>query len=127
MVKEKEGNTQTTLVLGASTKPGRASHTALRRLIAQGRHVVAIGAQAGVVDGVAIHTSPPPLKEVDTVTLYLGAERQKLYYDYILELKPRRLIFNPGAENEEFSALAQRAGIETLPACTLVLLSLGTY
>jgi len=69
-----------------------------------------------------------PLPEgIDTVTLYLGPERQREYYDYILSLKPKRIIFNPGTENDELAALAEANGIETVEACTLVMLSIGNY
>jgi predicted CoA-binding protein len=65
--------------------------------------------------------------ELDTVTLYLSPENQKPFYNYLLELKPKRIIFNPGTENEELQLLAQEAGINTLEACTLVLLRTGQY
>jgi predicted CoA-binding protein len=66
-------------------------------------------------------------EDIDTITLYLGPERQREYYDYILSLKPKRIIFNPGTENDELAALAETNGIETVEACTLVMLSIGNY
>ncbi len=72
-------------------------------------------------------SEPPAETDFDTVTLYLNAENQKKYYDYILELKPKRIIFNPGAENPELAKLAQQKGIETLEACTLTTLAVGLY
>ena len=62
-----------------------------------------------------------------TITLYLNSQRQKAYYDYILGLKPQRIIFNPGTENLELIKLAKEQGIEIEIACTLVMLSTGAY
>jgi uncharacterized protein len=118
---------QTTLVLGASENPERYSNMAVKKLRAHGHAVVAIGAKPGGVGDVEIVTGTPPLEDIDTVTLYLNAERQKSYYSYILSLKPRRIIFNPGTENDEFEALARKQHIHTQEACTLVLLSTGQY
>lgn len=88
---------------------------------------MALGLRAGEVAGVSIGTDRPEIAGVDTVTLYLGAANQVGWYDYVLGLKPRRIIFNPGAENLEFEELAQAAGVETEEACTLVLLGTGQY
>jgi len=80
--------------------------------------------QAGDVN---ILTGFPDAKDVHTITLYLNKENQKAYYDYILGIHPQRLIFNPGAENEELQRLAEKNGIHTINACTLVLLATGQY
>jgi len=116
-----------TLVLGASTNPERYSYLAIQRLRQKGHRVLAIGGQKGEVNGVAIGTKPVTDTEVDTVTLYLNPERQKSYYEYIFSLGPRRIIFNPGAENDELEQLARARGIVAQEACTLVLLGTGQY
>ena len=69
----------------------------------------------------------PEIPDVDTVTLYVGSERQTPYYEYLLRLKPRRIIFNPGTEHPDLAAHAQAQGIETVEGCTLVMLSIGAY
>ena len=116
-----------TLVLGASPNPERYSYLAINRLKNTGHPVVAIGKRSAVVNGVTIDTDKKPMTDVDTVTLYLSAQNQKEYYDYILSLHPKRIIFNPGAENDELFDMAQKNGITPLEACTLVLLSTGQY
>jgi uncharacterized protein len=117
-----------TLVLGATTNPERYSYLAVQRLTAHQHPVTAIGIKPGIVSGIPIITEhPPTLPNLHTITLYLNPERQKAYYDYILSLHPQRLIFNPGTENEELEALAKSNGIQTIEACTLVLLSTGQY
>ena len=93
----------------------------------KGKPVLAIGKKAGMVNGMEIKTEPVQTDEVDTVTLYLNPLHQKPYYDYILSLKPRRIIFNPGTENDELESIARKAGIEITEACTLVMLSTGQY
>ena len=116
-----------TLVLGASDNPGRYSYLAVTRLRGVGHPVVAIGRKQAKVGDVEIGTDQQPLTDVDTVTLYLSPHHQKQYYDYILSLHPRRVIFNPGAENPELATLARENGIEPVEACTLVMLSTGQY
>ena len=116
-----------TLVLGASENPGRYSYLAVKKLLSKGQPVLAIGKQAGSLDGVVISKDQINTDEVDTVTLYLNPGHQKPYYDYILSLKPRRIIFNPGTENDELEAMAEKAGIQTLEACTLVMLGTGQF
>jgi predicted CoA-binding protein len=116
-----------TLVLGASGNPGRYSYLAVTRLRGKGHPVVAIGRQRATVGDVEIGTDQQPLTGVDTVTLYLSPLHQQQYYDYILSLHPRRVIFNPGAENPELATLARANGIEPVEACTLVMLGTGQY
>ncbi len=116
-----------TLVLGASDNPSRYSFLAINRLRQHGHPVVAIGRKAAVVAGVSIDTEKKPFENIDTVTLYLNPLHQQEYYDYILSLKPRRIIFNPGAENDELAELAAGHSIETTEACTLVMLSTNQY
>jgi predicted CoA-binding protein len=116
-----------TVVLGASSNPGRYSYLAVNRLKAHGNHVIAIGRRSGTINGLDIITDHPPIDEVDTVTLYLNAQNQKQYYDYILSLHPKRIIFNPGAENDELTKLALENNIRPMEACTLILLSTNQY
>jgi predicted CoA-binding protein len=120
-------NLKKTLVLGASENPSRYSYLAIRRLSAHQYPVVAIGRKPGEVSGVPIKTATDAIEGVDTVTLYLNPQNQKPYYDYILGLKPKRIIFNPGTENDELIDKAEAAGIEPVIACTLVMLSTGQY
>ncbi len=116
-----------TLILGASTDETRYSNIAAHRLVANGHEIVLVGNKKGSVLGMPIHNDTPDFAYIDTVTLYLNPQRQKEYYDYILGLQPKRIIFNPGTENEELLTLANLKGIETEYACTLVLLSMGEY
>lgn len=116
-----------TIVLGASGNPSRYSYLAVEKLNRYGHPVIAIGKREGMIGETKIITEHPAEKEVDTVTLYLNPQLQKSYYDYILALHPKRIIFNPGAENEELNELAQANGIDTKEACTLVMLSTGQY
>ena len=116
-----------TLVLGASDSPMRYSYLAVRRLKSYDHPVVAIGKKTGTIDDTEIITEHPQMDDIDTVTLYLNPAHQKQYYDYILSLKPKRIIFNPGAENSELAMLAKQNGIQPMNACTLVMLGTGQY
>lgn len=116
-----------TLVLGASTKPDRYAYLAITQLVEKGHSVLAIGQNAGEVAGVKIQTKAIPLKNIDTVTLYLNPSRQRDYYNYIVEAKPKRVIFNPGTENPEFYQLLELNNIKVEVACTLVLLTIKQY
>ncbi len=116
-----------TLVLGASDNPSRYSNMAIRQLRSHQHPVVAVGKRPGRVADVDVGTETSRIPDLDTVTLYLNAANQKQYYQYILDLKPKRIIFNPGAENEELAELARTKGIRPVEACTLVLLSTGQF
>ena len=116
-----------TMVLGASENPSRYSYLAVNKLRAHGHPVVAIGNKKGVIGDIAIITERPAEKDIDTVTLYLNPQLQQQYYDYILSMKPKRIIFNPGTENDELEELAKTNGIQAMEACTLVLLGTGQY
>jgi uncharacterized protein len=116
-----------TLVLGASENPARYSNMAIKRLLGHGHKVVAIGNKKGMVESVPITTEADMQDDIDTITLYLNPTNQKPYYDFILNTHPKRIIFNPGTENEELEQMARKAGIDTMEACTLVLLSTGQY
>jgi predicted CoA-binding protein len=116
-----------TLVIGASANPARYAYRAIHSLRQHHHEVYAIGLREGVVNDVKITKDKIDWKDVDTVTLYLSAKNQEEYYDYILSLKPRRIIYNPGAENEALQKLAAKAGIENMEACTLVLLATNQF
>ncbi len=116
-----------TLVLGASENPARYSNLAIKKLGLYSHEVLAIGNKEGAVGQVPIVKNNIATDEVDTVTLYLNPLNQRPYYDYIISLHPRRIIFNPGTENEELELLASQNGISCIEACTLVMLSTRQY
>ncbi len=116
-----------TVVLGASENPARYSYLAVQRLRAHDHPVVAIGRKIGHVADVNITKEHLPQTDVDTVTLYLNPKNQVEYYDYILSLQPKRIIFNPGTENDELIQKAEENHIKPVIACTLVMLSTGQY
>ena len=113
--------------MGASDNPSRYSYLAINRLREHGHPVVAIGSHKAMVAGVEIEAAMNNHENLDTVSMYLNPNNQKGYYQYLLALNPRRIIFNPGAENPELEKLARENGIQVQEACTLVLLSTGQY
>ena len=119
-------NNHRVLVLGASLNPTRYAHKVALQLNRLAYDVVLVGHKPGIIDGLSIETYIPN-KSYDTVTLYLGAKNQQQYHDQLLKLKPKRIIFNPGAENSIFQKLAIQKDIEAFEACTLVMLSMGTF
>ena len=119
--------TRTTLVIGASENPERYAYKAVKMLQEHGFKLIAFGLKLGCIGNVLIQTTFPEKTEIDTVTLYVGPERQATLIPEIIALKPRRIIFNPGTENPDFIKLAQDADIETVIACTLVLLATESY
>ena len=116
-----------TLVMGASTNPSRYAYMAIEKLVQKGELVKAFGLKKGVVSGVTIDNELLEYDNIDTLTLYLGPANQPQYYNHIINLKPRRVIFNPGTENPEFYNLLKASGIEVEVACTLVLLGTNQY
>ena len=116
-----------TLVLGASLNPNRYSYLAINRLVNHGHNVEAIGLKKGKVGGVGISVEKEDFKNIDTITLYLNPKRQVEYYDYILSLRPKRVIFNPGTENPELYKILDKNNIKSEVACTLVLLGTNQY
>lgn len=120
-------NSKKTLVLGASPNPDRYSFLAVDRLANKGHVVVPVGIKKGKIQDMEIINGMPAATDVHTVTLYLNPTNQQPYYDYILSLKPKRIIFNPGTENDELEELAKQNGIDTIEACTLVMLGTGQY
>lgn len=116
-----------TLIIGASTNPERYAFMAAHRLVQHGHPIELLGLKEGAIAGQPIHTDKPFFTDIDTVTLYVGPRNQPEWYDYVVSIHPKRVIFNPGTENDEFAALLKQNGIEAQEACTLVLLSINAY
>ncbi|QQL48563.1 CoA-binding protein [Mucilaginibacter ginkgonis] len=116
-----------TLVLGATPDTSRYAYLAANRLVRSGHSIVNVGIKTGEVAGVQIEKPETIHDDIDTITLYVGRQNQEPLYDYILDTHPRRIIFNPGTENSELRRKAHEKGIETISACTLVMLSTGEY
>jgi uncharacterized protein len=117
-----------TIVLGASTNETRYSNRAVKQLKRNGFEVVPVGIKKGAIEGIDILNGEPMIEDVHTITLYMNPARQIPHYNYIVnDLKPKRIIFNPGTENDELAQLANEKGIETEMSCTLVMLSIGNY
>lgn len=116
-----------TVVIGASEDPNRYAYKATVSLQKHGHEVVPVGMVDGEINGIKIINGKPAIEGVDTVTMYVGPKNQPHWYDYVLSLNPKRVIFNPGAENREFEKRLQENKIETIDACTLVMLSIGNY
>ena len=116
-----------TLVLGASANPSRYSYLAIQSLRRHGHPVVGLGRRLAKVGDTDISVTKDPVPGIDTVTIYMNKKHQEEFHDYILSLKPKRIIFNPGAENEKVEALAKEKGIKKMEACTLVMLSTNQY
>lgn len=118
-----------TVIVGASTNPGRYAYLAAESLTSYNHEIIPIGIKKGSVFGKQILDirEKPLIADVDTITLYIGPRHQAEWYDYLIGLKPKRIIFNPGTENPEFEKKAEEAGIQALEACTLVMLRTGQY
>ncbi len=116
-----------TVVIGASPNTSRYSNMAVRKLKKYGHAVEAMGLRSGNIDGVSIQKGQPEIEDAHTITMYVGARNQPPLYDYILSLNPKRVIFNPGAENPELEQKLKSRGVEVLQACTLVMLSTGDF
>ena len=116
-----------TLVIGATEHKERYAYKAIKSLVDNSHQVVALGIKKGMVLDVPIETEKKDFKGIDTVTLYINPKRQEDYYNYIISLKPRRVIFNPGTENPVFFNLLEENKINYEVACTLVLLATKQY
>ncbi|MFZ5970589.1 MAG: CoA-binding protein [Bacteroidota bacterium] len=118
-----------TVIIGATPNPSRYAYLAAEMLTDYHHEIVPVGIKQGMVQGVPILPiqTKPVVPHVDTITMYIGPQHQPEWYDYLLSLKPKRIIFNPGTENDELTRLAAAKGIETLEACTLVMLRSGQY
>lgn len=116
-----------TLVLGASPNPLRFSNKMVKSLLRHGFEAVPLGIRKGEITGVEILTGKPQLKNIHTVSLYLSPKRQSDYYDYLISLDPKRIIFNPGTHNQELIDLARENGIEPITDCALIMIAKGIY
>ena len=116
-----------TIVLGASTNPSRYSYKAVNNLLDNNYEVIPMGIKKGEIRGLKIINDLPTFDDIDTITMYINPQRQKEYYDYIIKTNPKRIILNPGTENDELAKLARAKNIEVVENCTLVLLSIGVY
>ncbi|WP_109832318.1 CoA-binding protein [Reichenbachiella versicolor] len=118
-----------TVVLGASTNPSRYAHMAVERLAGAGHPISLVSIKKGEQHGQAFQDlrEKPIIKDVDTVTLYVGTQNLDQWKDYILDLAPKRIIMNPGTEHEGLKNAAEARGIEVVEGCTLVMLGNGLY
>ncbi|RAI91627.1 CoA-binding protein [Algoriphagus yeomjeoni] len=118
-----------TLIVGATTNKSRFAYFAADRLANNGIPFLPIGIKSGEVFGHKILDlrSKPDLHNIHTITLYIGPAHQEEWIDYLISLQPKRIIFNPGTENPVFFQKAKAAGIDVLPACTLVMLNTNQY
>jgi len=116
-----------TLIIGASNNPERYAYKAAEKLLAHGHAIELLGLRPDVIFNQTIDTDRKIYKDIDTVTLYVGPKNQPSYYDYVVSLKPNRVIFNPGTENPEFEMILDKNGIAYEEACTLVLLGTNQY
>lgn len=118
-----------TLIVGATKNPARYAYTAASMFEDRGLDFIPIGIKSGEIFGKKILDlrKKPALENIHTITLYIGKDNQAEWIDYLLSLKPKRIIFNPGTENREFYSRAKAEGIQVLAACNLVMLSTGQY
>lgn len=123
---EKTANKKT-VILGATDNPARYAYVAAQRLHLAGIPTEYVSRKKGTLFGKAFLPFGEKVHDVDTITLYLNPQNQVPYYQYIVSLKPRRVIFNPGTENPELESILSENGIESLEACTLVMLSVNAY
>ncbi len=117
----------TTLVLGASLQKSRYSNLAIHKLLQANKKVIGIGKQSGSVEKAKIQTNFDGISNIDTITMYVSPKVQENYYEQIIRLKPKRVIFNPGSENPELEQILREHHIPFERACTLVLLSTNQY
>ncbi len=117
------------MIVGATTNHDRYAYLAAEMLTEYGNEIVPIGIKKGEVLGKEILNirNKPAVAGIDTITLYLGPDHQPEWYAYLLSLHPKRIIFNPGTENDEFQRQATEQGVEVVEACTLVLLRSNQY
>ena len=116
-----------TIVIGASPNSSRYSYKAVNKLIDFGHNAIPLGVKKGFINDVAIINDKPKIENIDTVTIYIGVKNQEEWIDYVLNLNPKRIIFNPGTENPAFIKKAEEKNIEVLQTCTLILLDSGNF
>jgi len=116
-----------TIVLGAVAFPSRYAFKAVHALVEKGHEVIPLGIRDGTIADIEIIKDKPKLGAIDTVTVYLNRGNQVEWYDYLFELNPKRVIFNPGAENRELASLLNEKNVQIIEDCTLVMLATGRY
>lgn len=118
-----------TVIIGATANPSRYAHIAATMLTEYGHEIVPVGIKNETVLGKQILNlrDKPAIDNVDTITLYVGPQNQPEWYDYLLSLNPKRIIFNPGTENDELEKRAEAQGVEVVEGCTLVMLRSNQY
>ncbi len=116
-----------TVVIGASMKKHRFSNRAVQMLVNNNIEVIPIGISTGKIAGVEIIKANPEIKDIHTITMYIGKHLQSSYYDYIISLNPKRIIFNPGSENPDFEIILNEKKINFVHDCTIVMLMNGEY
>ena len=115
-------------VIGASNKPDRYSYQAVKLLQEKGHQVYPVHQRLKDIDGLRVYPSVKDIRDaLDTITLYVAADISSKLTDDIINKKPRRIIFNPGAENPELEATVKAKGILPINACTLVMLRTGQF
>jgi predicted CoA-binding protein len=114
-------------VLGASPNPERFSYKAVKLLVRHGNQVVPLGKRKGTIGDLAIVTGQPVLTDVDTVLIYLAPGHQGEIFDYVLSLRPKRVVFNPGTESPEFEEILESYGIKVIKDCSLVMIASGRF
>ncbi|MBN2610779.1 MAG: CoA-binding protein [Bacteroidales bacterium] len=115
------------VVIGASPNPDRYSNKAVRSLLKRGYHVIPLGRKEGKIENLPIITGKPDIKNVHTVLMYISPTNQREYYDYIFQLQPKRIVFNPGTENYELGLKASKNNIECVFDCALIMLNTKTF
>jgi len=116
-----------TLVLGASPNPSRYSFKAIHKLLKYGHSIIPMGIKKAEIAGMQIVINRPNYKDIHTITMYIGTQLQPQYYEYLISLKPKRIIFNPGTENKELMSLCKENKIEVVKHCTLIMLNDGIF
>jgi len=120
--------TQTVVVLGASNKQHRYSYKAIKLLKKYGHNVIPVHPVLADINGLSVVASLSDIHEtVDTLSLYVGAERSKLLLNKIIELKPKRVIFNPGTESKKLVKKLLQADIAFIHDCTLIMLETNQF
>ncbi len=115
-------------VIGASNKPQRYSFQAVKLLLEHSHQVFPVHRRVKEIDGLSVYADVKDIAQpIDTVTLYVSADISTRLMEDLLALSPRRIIFNPGAENSALKDKADAAGIETVEGCTLVMLRTGQF
>lgn len=118
-----------TVIIGATPNTSRYAYFAAELLSEYNHEIIPVGIKKGLIAGKSILNirDKPFIKEVDTITLYIGPKHQPEWYAYLISLNPKRVIFNPGTENDEFALQLESKGIEVVEGCTLVMLRSGQY